>query len=77
MSKQKKPTQCDRLLEYLKSHAYINPLQAWQELGIYRLSGRIYDLRHAGYDIESSDMTVLNQFGEKCTVASYRLVQEG
>ena len=35
-----KQTQAERLLAYLQQHGSITPMQAWQELGIYRLAAR-------------------------------------
>ena len=66
-------TQKERLLNYLKRHGRINPLQSWQALGIYRLSAVILDLRKEGYDIETLNTPVSNQFGEKVHVATYVL----
>ena len=42
-------------------------------MGIYRLSGRIYDLKEKGVGIKSSKTDVVNAFGEKCSVALYEL----
>lgn len=66
-------TQDQRLLDYLKDHKHIDPLQAWQELGIYRLSACIHRLRGQGHNIISNRKTVNNRFGEKCRVAKYEL----
>lgn len=65
------PKQTERLLDYLKEHRRINPMEAWRELGIYRLGARVFDLRAAGHHIESGRVKVSNQFGEQCRVASY------
>ena len=49
-------------------------MQAWQELGIYRLSARIYDLRHTnGMNIVKRMKSVTNRFGESCRVACYEI----
>jgi hypothetical protein len=64
-------TQKERLLNYLKQHGQINPLQSWQALGIYRLSAVVLDLRKAGHFIETVLTPVQNQFGEECRVATY------
>ena len=66
-------TQKERLLNYLKQHSKINPLQSWQALGIYRLSAVIFDLRKEGYEIVTNRKAVQNQFGEECVVAEYEL----
>lgn len=69
-------TQRERLLDYLKSHGRINPLEAWTNLGIYRLSACVFDLRKDGHKIETTRKAVQNQFGEQCVVAEYVLVTE-
>jgi hypothetical protein len=66
-------TQKDRLLDFLKTHRQINPLQSWQVLGIYRLSAVILDLRKEGWIISTIRTEVKNQFGEACHVATYVL----
>jgi hypothetical protein len=66
-------SQNERLAEYLTTHKTINPLEAWQELGIYRLGARIFDLREKGLKIESKLVTVYNRFGEDCRVSQYEL----
>lgn len=68
----KPPTQCERVLARLKQGP-LNPLQSWQELGIYRLAPRCEELRKAGFDIRTKRIEVHNKFGEKCRVAEYHL----
>ena len=70
-------TQTQRLLEYLKTHQTINPMEAWRELGIYRLASRICELKKDGHCIIAGRVDVDNQFGEKCTVAQYNLATFG
>lgn len=67
-------TQCEKILKYLKTHKRgITPQQAYEKFGCLRLSGRIYDLRDAGYEITSTLIDVKNRYGEDCRVALYRL----
>lgn len=63
-------SQTQRLEEYLLEHGSIHPLQSWLELGIYRLSARINDLRKH-MKIETKRIDVVNQFGEIVNVANY------
>lgn len=65
-------TQAQRLLEHLKV-APITPMQAWVQLGIYRLGARVFDLKKQGHSISTTLVDVQNQFGETCRVAQYRL----
>lgn len=66
-------SQNDRLLAYLKRHGQINPLEAWQHIGVYRLAARCHDLKCAGHKITKETVAVRNRFGEECRVAQYRL----
>lgn len=68
-----KNTQKHRLIKYLAKNESINPLKAWTELGIYRLSDAVYRLRNDGFNIETEKLTVKNKFGENCVVANYKL----
>jgi len=67
-------SQCDRLLDRLK-RGPITPMEAWSELGIYRLGARIFDLKASGHDIDRELVPVSNRFGEECRVAQYRLIE--
>lgn len=65
-------SQAERLENYLNTRPSITPLQAWTELGIYRLSACIHVLKQRGHKIEVELVKVSNQFGESCRVAQYR-----
>lgn len=64
-----------RLLDYLTTNKKINPLDAWTELGIYRLSAVIFLLREKGYTIETKRKSILNKFEELCNFAEYELLR--
>jgi len=65
-------TQVQRLEDYLKDHGAIGPLEAWKELGIYRLSARIFELKKiTKLKIDTKREVVKNRFGEKINVARY------
>jgi len=68
-----KLTQEARLLQWLESGKGIDPLTAWTELGIYRLSARIFDAKKTYPDIKKTSKAVFNRYGEKFTVAWYTL----
>jgi len=53
-----------RLLEYLKTNYRITPIEAWNELGIYRLSDVVFKLRNKKYEIETELIPVRNRFNE-------------
>lgn len=46
-------SQNDRILMYLKTNKKITPAEAFTDLGIYRLSARIKELRERGHDIRT------------------------
>lgn len=66
-------SQNKRLHDYLKQCGSINPLLAWDALGVYRLGARVFDLRKQGVNITSSTIEIKNRFGEVCRVAKYTL----
>ena len=63
-----------RLLHYLESNKKISPMEAWTELGIYRLSDVVFKLRNKNYEIETERKSVLNRFDEPCSFAEYTLL---
>jgi hypothetical protein len=71
-----KITQDKRVLDYLKEHKSINPMQSLGELGCYRLSARIKQLRNQGYSIITKRITKEGKFG-KVNFAEYHLEQGG
>ena len=71
-----KPTQAQRVLEYIKEFGSITQLEALRDLGVMRLASRISDLRRMGVAIESEIVTVSNRYGEKCRIKAYRLGKE-
>lgn len=44
-------SQCMKILKYLQEGNHLTQAQAVDKWRCYRLSGRIHDLRHKGYDI--------------------------
>ena len=64
--------QCERVLDYIHKYGGITQKQANAEIGVSRLSGRIWDLKAKGYPIYDEWITVRNRYGEKCRVKQYR-----
>tara|TARA_B100001094_G_scaffold59835_1_gene55298 strand:- start:29352 stop:29576 length:225 start_codon:yes stop_codon:yes gene_type:complete len=64
-----------QLLEYLKINHCIEPLQALDELGIYRLAAVIHDLRNKiGHDMITTErVNVKNRYGNSVSIARYWL----
>jgi hypothetical protein len=64
--------QAEKILAYLKAGNRITPLESLELFGCFRLGARIYDLKQAGYRIESEMVKVPS--GKR--VASYKLVAQ-
>ena len=73
--KNSKPTQNQRILEYIDEFGSITQLEALKDLGVMRLASRISDLRKQGYDIQSEVEAVKNRYGETCHVKRYMVNQ--
>ena len=71
-----KPSQNQRILDYIEQFGSITQLDALKDLGCMRLASRISDLKRMGYPITSEIETVENRFGEKCHIKRYR-IEEG
>lgn len=71
-----KPTQNDRILDYIDRFGSITQDEASRDLGVKRLASRISDLKRLGYPIISEPEIVKNRFGENCRIARYRLENE-
>ena len=61
-------SQTARILAYLKTGATLTPIEALDRFGCFRLSGRIYDLKKLGHQIET---TLVENDGRR--FARYRL----
>ena len=66
-------TQREMILNHLRAHDTITPLEALSTYGVYRLSSIINRLRHAGHDIETETMTGTGMNGNPLNYARYRL----
>ena len=71
-----KPTQNERILDYIREYGGISQLEALKELGVMRLASRISDLRRRGYTINSTVEQVKNRYGETCRVKRYSLGED-
>ena len=68
-----RPTQCDRVIQYIKDFGSISTLEAMADLGILRLASRIFDLKEKGYEFEKTRVYTKNRYGEKTHYDEYRL----
>lgn len=68
-----KPSQNQRILDYIAEFGSITQLEALRDLGVMRLASRISDLRCLGYPITSSTEPVKNRFDETCYIKRYSM----
>lgn len=69
-----KKTQNELVLEYLRQFGSITSLEAFNDLGVTRISARIFDLRSDGHTIKSEFVKVPRRNGEETSVAKYTLI---
>lgn len=65
-------TQRNRVLEHLKKRGPLTQLEALDRYGCLRLGARVYELREAGYAIETRRKAVKTRAG-RSVVAEYVL----
>lgn len=70
-----KATQCEKILDYMQKHNGITQLDAFLDIGCWRLASRICDLKKQGYAIKREMVTVKNRYDEDVQVAKYSLIQ--
>ena len=71
-----KTTQCNKVLEYMRTFGSITQLQALQDIGCMRLASRISDLKDQGYAIGRRIKTSKNRYGDSVSFAEYYLIEE-
>ena len=69
----KKQSQCNRVMQYMRDIGSISTREAFDDLGVTRLSGRIYDLKKQGVPIADSMEKSKNRYGETVTYKRYRI----
>lgn len=74
--KKYKPTQVERILEYIKTFGSISTLEAFRDLGITKLTTRVSEMRRAGITIIGKPESAKNRYGEKCRFYRYSLPKE-
>lgn len=76
MSEHKRPTQCQRVVKYMRDFGSITSHEADRELGVKRLPSRIHELKKMGYAIVGEFVPVRNRYGETCHIKRYRMMEE-
>ena len=76
MSEHSKPTQNERVVQYIEDYGSITQLDAIRDLGVMRLASRVSDLRKQGVPIVSSFEKVKNRYGEETQIKRYSFDKE-
>lgn len=72
-----KESQKQRVIKYIKDFGSITPAEAFTELGAYRLSAIIYDLKHKdGYNIKTEIERGKNRYGDSTCFARYSFIEQ-
>lgn len=71
----KRPTQCDKIVAYLRQFGTITQLDALRDLGVMRLASRVSEMRKCGVNIKDKTITVKNRYGENCKIKEYSLAE--
>lgn len=66
-------TQERAVLKYMQEFGSITSFEAFQELGITRISARIFELRDKGHEIISIPMKTKNRYGNTVNFVKYKL----
>ena len=74
--REKKPTQNERVMQYMRDFGSITSAEAMRDLGVMRLASRVSDLRESGVRITSAWETAKNRYGETVSYKRYRLEGE-
>lgn len=70
-------SQNQRIAQYIRDFGSISPIEAMADLGVLRLSARIYDLRHKlNMSIKTTTETSRNRYGEPVRYARYSLEED-
>lgn len=63
--------QYDRILNYLKEHGSITPMEAFEELGITRLAARVHELERKGIYLDREMEKSKNRYGKNSHYMRY------
>lgn len=66
-----KPTQNERILNYIEEFGSITQIDALRDLGVMRLASRVSSMKKDGVNIVSKTEAVKNRYGEVCYIKRY------
>ena len=73
----KRPTQCERLIQYMDQHGSITRLESSTDLFIFELAARINNLESRGWVFDKVRESKINAFGEKKSFTRYSILKRG
>lgn len=71
-----KATQREKIIDYIKKHGSISPLEALSDFGCMQLPTRIFELKKQGYNIKTTMVKAKNKKGEPIRYARYSLEEK-
>ena len=69
-------SQCYKVMQYMQRYGSITPAEAFIDLGVYRLSGRIHNLRSIGIPIATDMVEKTMADGSTKRFARYYIDEE-
>ena len=66
-------SQTTDIIDFVRENGSITTKQAMDEIGCYRLSARIDEMKKSGIPVERDMITVMNRHGKPCRVARYTI----
>lgn len=73
----KRPTQRERVVQYMRENGSITRLDSCTKLFIFELSARIVELERRGWVFDKVRETVKNTYGESKNFTRYSILREG
>lgn len=67
-------TQHEAIINYLKQNGSITPMEAFDQLGITKLSTRIGELKKQGYQFNTEYISGVNRYGNPTYFCRYTLL---
>lgn len=68
-----RPSQKEEILQYMREHEWITPMESIHHIGCTRLAARISDLIRDGYSIEKETVYYQDYFKRQRHYTRYRL----
>lgn len=76
MTSHSNPSQTDQVLAYMRAHGGITSRQAYDDLGVTRLSARIANLKDRGLEIKAERVKARNRYGLPVSFNKYYVMED-